>query len=112
AMLPLLATAPSPRIVNMSSNMGSLALHSGPLMAAYAPSKAMLNALTVQYARRFADTNIIINACCPGYVSTDFTGNNSDRAPSQGAAIAVRLATGSADGPRSGFFDGSGPIPW
>ena len=112
AMLPLLAAAPSPRIVNMSSNMGSLALHTGPIMAAYAPSKAMLNDLTVQYARRFADTNIIINACCPGYVSTDFTGNNSDRTPAEGAAIVVRLATVADDGPRGGFFDDNGPIPW
>ncbi len=112
AMLPLLAQAPSPRIVNVSSNMGSLELHTGPIMAAYAPSKTMLNGITVQYARRFADTNIIINACCPGYVSTDFTGNSAGRAPAEGAAIAVRLATLPDDGPRGGFFDDNGPIPW
>lgn len=112
AMLPLLAEAPAPRIVNVSSNMGSLELHTGPIMAAYAPSKTMLNGLTVQYARRFADTDIIINACCPGYVSTDFTGNNSDRTPAQGAEIAVHLATVPDDGPRGGFFDDDGPIPW
>ncbi|GAB2692495.1 NAD(P)-dependent dehydrogenase (short-subunit alcohol dehydrogenase family) [Microbacterium marinum] len=112
ALLPLLSAAPSPRIVNVSSNMGSLELHTGPIMAAYAPSKAMLNAITVQYARRFADSNIIINVCCPGYVSTDFTGHNSARTPTQGAAIAVHLATLPDDGPRGGFFDDSGPIPW
>lgn len=112
AMLPLLAVAPAPRIVNVSSNMGSLELHTGPIMAAYAPSKTMLNGLTVQYARRFADTNIIINACCPGYVSTDFTGNSSDRTPAQGATIAARLATLPDDGPRGGFFDEDGPVPW
>lgn len=112
AVLPLLSEAPAPRIVNVSSNMGSLKLHTGPILAAYAPSKTMLNGLTVQYARRFADTPIIINACCPGYVSTDFTGNDSDRTPEQGAAIAVRLATVADDGPRGGFFDDDGPIPW
>ncbi|MFJ8704430.1 SDR family oxidoreductase [Streptomyces ardesiacus] len=112
ALLPLLTRAPSPRIVNVSSNMGSLALHTGPIMAAYSSSKTMLNGLTVQYARRFAETKIMVNACCPGYVATDFTGHFPDRTPEEGAAIAVRLATLPDDGPRGGFFDDDGDIPW
>ncbi|MDX8028728.1 SDR family oxidoreductase [Lentzea sp. BCCO 10_0856] len=112
AMLPLLRRATSPRIVNVSSNMGSLALRTGPIMAAYAPSKSMLNSITVQYARAFADTNVIVNACCPGYVATDFTGFASPRTPEQGAAIALRLATLPDDGPRGGFFDDEGVVAW
>jgi NAD(P)-dependent dehydrogenase (short-subunit alcohol dehydrogenase family) len=112
AMLPLLRRADSPRIVNMSSNMGSLALHTGPIMAAYAPSKSMLNSVTAQYARRLADTNVIVNAACPGYVATDFTGFNAPRTAEQGAAIAIRLATLPDDGPRGGFFDDEGVVPW
>ena len=112
AMLPLLRRSDAPRIVNMSSNMGSLTLRTGPVLAAYAPSKTMLNAVTVQYARRFADTGIIVNAACPGYVATDFTGFNGSRTPEQGAAIAVRLATLPDDGPRGGFFDEAGAVPW
>jgi NAD(P)-dependent dehydrogenase (short-subunit alcohol dehydrogenase family) len=111
AMLPLLL-ADSPRIVNMSSNMGSLTLQTGPIMAAYAPSKSMLNSVTAQYARRLADTNVIVNAGCPGYVATDFTGFNAPRTPEQGAAIAIRLATLPDDGPRGGFFDDEGVVPW
>ena len=112
AMLPLLRRADSPRIVNMSSNMGSLTLQTGPVLAAYAPSKSMLNSITTQYARAFADTNIIVNAACPGYVATDFTGFNAPRTAEQGAAIAVRLATLMDDGPRGGFFDDEGVVPW
>lgn len=112
AMLPLLERSPAPRIVNMSSTMGSLALHTGPLLAAYASSKTMLNALTVNYARRFAQTPIIVNSACPGYVATDFTGHAAPRTPEQGAAIALHLATLPDDGPRGGFFDEEGPIPW
>ncbi|USX52757.1 SDR family oxidoreductase [Lentzea sp. HUAS12] len=112
AVLPLLRRSPSPRIVNVSSNMGSLTLRTGPVMAAYAPSKTMLNSLTAQYARALADTNVIVNACCPGYVATDFTGHAPDRTPEQGAAIAVRLATLPDDGPRGGFFDDEGVVPW
>ncbi|WP_211225874.1 SDR family oxidoreductase [Nocardioides alkalitolerans] len=112
AMLPLLERSGSPRIVNVSSNMGSLELRTGPVMAAYAPSKTLLNALTVQYARRLADTPVIVNAVCPGYVATDFTGFAAPRTAAQGAAIAVRLATVPDDGPRGGFFDDEGPIAW
>ncbi|WP_433665041.1 SDR family oxidoreductase [Nocardia sp. CA-128927] len=112
AMLPLLRRANSPRIVNISSSMGSLALQPGPILAAYAPSKSMLNSIMTQYARQLADTNVIVNACCPGYVATDFTGFNSPRTPDQGAAIAVRLATLPDDGPRGGFFNDEGVVPW
>ncbi|MCP2163579.1 SDR family oxidoreductase [Goodfellowiella coeruleoviolacea] len=112
AMLPLLRRAEAPRIVNVSSNMGSLTLRTGPVMAAYAPSKSMLNSITVQYARQLADTDVIVNACCPGYVATDFTGFSAPRTPEQGAAIAIRLATLPDDGPRGGFFDDAGVIPW
>ncbi|WP_439145852.1 hypothetical protein [Streptomyces canus] len=34
------------------------------------------------------------------------------RTPEQGAAIAVRLATLPDDGPRGGFFDDEGVVPW
>jgi NAD(P)-dependent dehydrogenase (short-subunit alcohol dehydrogenase family) len=112
ALLPLLRRASSPRIVNMSSNMGSLTLQTGPVMAAYAPSKSMLNSVTAQYARGLADTNVLVNAACPGYVATDFTGFNGSRTPEQGAAIAIRLATLPDDGPRGGFFDEAGVVPW
>lgn len=112
AVLPLLERSAAPRIVNMSSDMGSLQLHTGPLMAAYASSKTMLNALTVQYARRFEETPVIVNSACPGYVATDFTGHAAPRSPGQGAAIALRLALLPDEGPRGGFFNEDGPIPW
>ncbi|QLQ40571.2 SDR family oxidoreductase [Micromonospora robiginosa] len=112
AMLPLLRRAPSPRVVNVSSNMGSLTLRTGPVLAAYAPSKTLLNSITTQYARHLADTDVIVNAACPGWVATDFTNFAAPRTPEQGAAIVVRLATLPDDGPRGGFFDDAGAIPW
>src|SRR5580700_9780703 len=57
AMLPLLRRSASPRIVNMSSTVGSLTRQTastdqtGPISAAYAPSKTFLNAVTIQYAK-------------------------------------------------------------
>jgi len=112
ALLPLLRRSAAPRIVNVSSNMGSLTLRTGPIMAAYAPSKTLLNAVTVQYARQLAGTGILVNAACPGYVATDFTGHQGSRTPEQGAATPVRLATLPADGPSGSFFDDDGVVPW
>ncbi|MBT2613441.1 SDR family NAD(P)-dependent oxidoreductase, partial [Streptomyces sp. ISL-87] len=82
------------------------------IMAAYAPSKSFLNAITVQYARQFDGTNILINAACPGLVATDFTGFHGPRTPEQGAATAIRLATLPDDGPTGSFFEDDGAIPW
>lgn len=114
AALPLLRRSAAPRIVNVSSNMASLALRTGPVMAAYAPSKTMLNAITVQYARRLAETDptMLINAVCPGYVASDFTGFAGSRTPAEGAAVAVRFATLPDGGPTGGFFDDNGVIAW
>ncbi|MFJ3385686.1 MULTISPECIES: SDR family oxidoreductase [unclassified Curtobacterium] len=112
AMLPLLRRSGAPRIVNTSSSMGSLERQPGPVMAVYSSSKTFLNGITVQYARAFADTPVIVNAACPGLVATDFNGFAGDRTPEQGAATAVRLATLPDDGPRGGFFDDAGVVPW
>ncbi|MEW1640316.1 SDR family oxidoreductase [Streptomyces sp. NPDC093801] len=117
AMLPLLRRSASPRIVNVSSSVGSLARQTDPdveipIMAAYAPSKSFLNALTVQYARQLAGTNILVNAACPGLVATDFNGFHGPRTPEQGAATAIRLATLPDGGPTGSFFEDDGVVPW
>jgi NAD(P)-dependent dehydrogenase (short-subunit alcohol dehydrogenase family) len=118
AMLPLLRRSASPRIVNMSSSVGSLTLQTtpgtetGPISAAYSPSKTFLNAVTVQYAKELRGTNILINAACPGYTATDLNGFRGVRTPQQGAAIAIRLATLPDDDPTGGFFDDAGVVPW
>ncbi len=120
AMLPLLRRSASPRIVNMSSRVGSLtlqtstddALVTGPLSVAYTPSKTYLNAVTIQYAKELRGTNILINAACPGYVATDLNGFRGIRTPEQGAAIAIRLATLPDGGPTGGFFEDDGAVPW
>jgi NAD(P)-dependent dehydrogenase (short-subunit alcohol dehydrogenase family) len=118
AMLPLLRRSASPRIVNMSSSVGSLTRQTtpgaevGPISAAYSASKTFLNAVTIQYAKELAETNILINAGCPGYTATDLNGFRGSRTPEQGAAIAIHLATLPGDGPTGGFFDDAGVVPW
>ncbi|OKI62321.1 SDR family NAD(P)-dependent oxidoreductase [Micromonospora sp. CB01531] len=120
AMLPLLRRSPAPRIVNVSSAAGSLTLASdpaGPLAAllpsaAYTPSKAALNALTVQYANELRKDGFLVNAADPGYVDTEINNHNGYLTPAQGAAVVVRLATLGTEGPTGGFFSEDGPMPW
>lgn len=120
AALPLLRRSASPRIVNMSSGVGSLTrqsatsdpLSTGPVSGAYSPSKTFLNAVTVQYAKELEGTGILVNAACPGFVATDLNGFRGVRTPAQGAAVAVRLATLPDDGPSGGFFEDAGVVPW
>ncbi|QKW36372.1 SDR family oxidoreductase [Actinomadura sp. NAK00032] len=127
AMLPLLRRAPAGRIVNVSSGTASMAamtdpghyFRDTPASAAYPASKAALNMLTIQYAKRLRGTPILVNAAAPGACATDFTaefvrahGRVVERTAEQGAAIAVRLAVLEDGGPTGGFFHDDGPVPW
>jgi NAD(P)-dependent dehydrogenase (short-subunit alcohol dehydrogenase family) len=118
AMLPLLRRSASPRIVNISSSVGSLTLQTaqreavGPISAAYSPTKTYLNAVTVQYAKELADTPILVNMGCPGYVDTDLNGHQGTRTVEQGAVIAIRLATLPDGGPSGTYSNEDGPLPW
>lgn len=119
AMLPLLRAAEAARIVNMSSELGSLTMaidQNTPYwqynFAAYNSSKSALNMITVAYAKELWDTPIKVNAANPGYCATDLNGNTGYRTAEQGAAIAVRLATLDADGPTGAYLEDEGVLPW
>lgn len=118
ALLPLLRRADSPRIVNVSSTVGSLAYQAdpdekaGPIALAYSPSKSYLNAVMLHYVRELEGTGVLMNNVCPGYVATDLNGHRGTRTPQQGAAVAITFATIDDDGPNGGYFNDEGRIPW
>lgn len=118
AMLPLLREAPAGRIVNVSSEVGSLNRQADPsnpyrmANAPYSPSKSALNALTVALANELESTRIKVNAVCPGFTATDLNKFRGPRTVEQGAVAAVRYALIGEDGPNGGFFNEDGPLPW
>ncbi len=119
AMLPLLLRAPLARIVNISSELGSLGLTSDPdqvqsrfRLLAYNSSKTALNAITVSYANELRRTSVKVNAADPGYCATDVNGFSGRRMAAQGANVVVTLATLGPDGPTGGYFNEEGPVPW
>lgn len=118
AMLPLLREAPAGRIVNVSSEVGSLARQRDPSNphripnAAYVPSKTALNAITVAFANELEGTRIKVNAACPGFTATDLNSFRGTRSVEQGAREPVRLALLDANGPTGSFSNEEGPLPW
>lgn len=97
------------RIVNVSSGGGSFGEGLGP--AAYAVSKAALNALTVKVAQALTG-DVKANAMCPGWVRTRMGGPGAARSPEEAVDTLLWLATLPADGPNGGFFRDRKPIPW
>lgn len=109
--LPLLRKSPAGRIVNVSSESGSLAsMGAGP--PAYQVTKAALNALTRTLAGELRGSRVLVNAVCPGWVATDMGGAGAPRSVREGAAGIIWAATLPENGPTGGFFRDGKPLPW
>jgi NAD(P)-dependent dehydrogenase (short-subunit alcohol dehydrogenase family) len=107
---PLLRRSRHARVVNVSSEAGSLTSMSGGTPA-YSLSKAALNALTRMLAAELGADGILVNSVCPGWVATDM-GGAGGRPVSEGAASVVWAATLPEDGPTGGFFRDGRTLAW
>jgi NAD(P)-dependent dehydrogenase (short-subunit alcohol dehydrogenase family) len=120
ACLPLLRKSELPRLVFVSSRMGSLVESKNkdtPYYKAdyksYDASKAALNMLALNYARILEDTDALVNVACPGLVQTKLTGFHSyGTSTDLGAQRIVQLATAEKGSPTATFSDRDGTIPW
>jgi NAD(P)-dependent dehydrogenase (short-subunit alcohol dehydrogenase family) len=110
ALLPLLRSSPRPRIVNVSSEAGSIALMSGG-RPAFSVSKAALNALTRTLAGELYRDGILVNAVCAGPVSADGA-RGSGRSAAQSAASVVWAVTLPNGGPTGTFTRDGRELPW
>ena len=110
AVLPLLRRSPHPRIVNVSSESGSISEMTGGTPA-YSVSKAALNALTRLLAGELRDAGILVNTVCPGWTATDM-GGGGGRPVADGAASVTWAALLPDNGPTGGFYRDGQPLPW
>jgi NAD(P)-dependent dehydrogenase (short-subunit alcohol dehydrogenase family) len=119
ALLPLLRKSDAGRIVNLSSVLGSLTVHSlkdSPIAQAkafaYNASKTALNAFTVHLADELRDTAIKVNSVHPGWVKTPLGGSFAPSEVEGSGKTSARLALIGKDGPSGGFFDGDVTLDW
>lgn len=109
----LLAAAGQPRIVNMSSSMGSLAKKDYGRHYSYASSKAALNMLTRAAAHDLAPDGIIVVALHPGWVQTDLGGAQATLSPRESVAGLIRVIDDLAPAQSSRFLTWQGEEhPW
>ena len=111
AFLDLLRQSAEPRIVNVTSGLGSLTLHTDPSWkyyavktAAYGSSKAALNMYTIVLAYELRDTPFKVNAVDPGYTATDFNHHSGPGTVPDAAARVIKAAVLAPDGPTGQFF--------
>jgi NAD(P)-dependent dehydrogenase (short-subunit alcohol dehydrogenase family) len=111
ALLPLMQRNRWGRIVNVSSEAGSMQRMTG-VAAAYRVSKAALNAFTRCLAAQLRMDGVLVNAVCPGWVRSDMGGPDAARSLEEGAASVMWAVTLDDDGPSGGYFQDGKPLPW
>jgi NAD(P)-dependent dehydrogenase (short-subunit alcohol dehydrogenase family) len=116
AVLPLLERSSDPRIVNVSSGLGSFGFahdetrsESSAPSPLYAAGKAAINMLTVRYAQRLP--GIRINSADPGLTATDLSGGVGHSVQTGTDAI-IAFALGGPDTPTGSFRGSEGVVPW
>jgi len=107
---PLMQARHRGRIVNVSSSAGAWR-NLGAGTPAYSLSKLGLNGLTRMLAAELRGGGVLVNAVCPGWVTTDM-GGAGGRPVEDGARGIVWAARLPDDGPSGGFFRDGRPVEW
>ncbi|MCF7506327.1 short-chain dehydrogenase [Vibrio splendidus] len=122
SFLPLLKRSMKGKILNVSSLLGSVTLHSDTKsyaytdefksLPAYSASKSALNSWTAHLAYELRDTSITVNSIHPGYTKTDLNDGDGMLTPKEGALTAIKVAL-DADSLVSGqFIHMESLLPW
>ncbi|UOG77476.1 SDR family oxidoreductase (plasmid) [Hymenobacter tibetensis] len=124
AFIDLLEKSLQPRIVNVSTAMASLTMYAdlnneqlATRYPVYQSSKAALNMYTIHLAHSLRDTPFKVNAVCPGYTKTDFTGYQGTSTAAEAGQRIVQYALLGPDGPTGKFiseeyFPAPASCPW
>ena len=116
---PLLAKSALPRIIFVSSIMGSIqtkaeakAWFASEQLPVYRSTKAALNMIMAHWSYKHKDDGWKINSVCPGYVATNLNKWHGMGTVESGTTELARIATMGKDGPTGTFSDKQGPVPW
>lgn len=89
-LLPNLRAGQHPKILTISSGMGSMASHQSDRLA-YRSSKAAVNKVMQGLATDLVGEGITVAVCHPGWVKTDMGGGEADITPEMSATGITRI---------------------
>lgn len=122
AFSPLLKKSDNPRLVFMTSGLGSISSTLDPTFRyygagshnpSYLVSKAAMNMIAVTYAVKYKDDGFKVNVCCPGHRATNLNNYSKEADKFEDGAIQpCKLMTMGKDGPTGTFTSLEGTYPW
>jgi NAD(P)-dependent dehydrogenase (short-subunit alcohol dehydrogenase family) len=114
ALLPLLRTAQSPRVITLHGGLGNIGSGmEGGGCVAYRVSKAGVAALTMTLGQEGSDQGILACGYDPGWVATDLGGDDAPRQPQECGDELADLAERMRSDKTTGVLVRSGEvIPW
>jgi NAD(P)-dependent dehydrogenase (short-subunit alcohol dehydrogenase family) len=113
AFLPLLRKGTAPRLVHITSLMGSIADNRSGGSWGYRISKTALNMLARNMAIELGHSGVVTTLLHPGWVRTDMGGPHAPLAPEGAVADLIRMIDTLTVEHNGGWFDHAGkPIPW
>ena len=113
ALAPLLALGNKPRVLCVTSQLGSIAQASSFRTISYAMSKAALNMAVKRLAAELAPRGIVVLTAHPGWVKTDMGGKGATLAPADSAHALLNLIerARAEDAGKFLAYDGA-ELPW
>ena len=111
ALLPLLEAGKPARVINVSSQLGSVQNMSDG-WASYGISKAALNAATRKLAQALKPRGISVNAASPGWVRTEMGTDSAPLTVEHGAQNIIRIITDMPATLTDHYLEEHGEIPW
>jgi NAD(P)-dependent dehydrogenase (short-subunit alcohol dehydrogenase family) len=113
AFLPLLRRGRAPKLVQLSTLMGSIGDNSSGGAYAYRMSKAALNMANRNLAHALGPQGIVCAALHPGWVQTDMGGKSAPLPVQESVAAMVRAIDGLKAEHNGAFLDRDlKPLPW
>ncbi|MEM7765609.1 MAG: SDR family oxidoreductase [Pseudomonadota bacterium] len=112
-LLPALKRSSQPRVIAISSVLGSIGANNAGGIYGYRASKAALNAIIKSLSIDLADDEVIATALHPGWVRTDMGGSEAHLSATE-SVTGMRQVIDSLDLTGSGQFIGydGEPLPW